>query len=67
MASTYAAVLSLLIIGTEEAYNLIDRKGMYKFLMDMKNKDGSFTMAYRGEIDMRGSYIAVILSSVLNI
>lgn len=40
---------------------------MYKFLMDMKNKDGSFTMAYRGEIDMRGTYIAVILSSVLNI
>lgn len=67
MASTYAAVLALMIIGTEEAYNVIDRKGMYKFLMDMKNEDGSFKMAYRGEVDMRGSYIAIVISKLLNI
>lgn len=46
---------------------MIDRKGMYDFFMKVKNPDGSFRMAERGEIDMRGTYIAVILSSVLNI
>lgn len=35
--------------------------------MRCKNPDGSFRMAERGEIDMRGSYIAIILSSLLNI
>lgn len=40
---------------------------MYNFLMRCKNPDGSFRMAERGEIDMRGSYIAVILSSLLKI
>ena len=40
---------------------------MLQFLLKVKNKDGSFRMADRGETDLRGSYIAVIVSQVLNI
>mmetsp|Transcript_42517 Transcript_42517/g.30683 ORF Transcript_42517/g.30683 Transcript_42517/m.30683 type:complete len:169 (+) Transcript_42517:34-540(+) len=37
LASTYAAVLSIVNIGTEEAYDLIDVEGMRKFLLSIKN------------------------------
>jgi protein farnesyltransferase subunit beta len=68
LASTYAAVLALVILGTQEAYEIIDRQGMYRFLMAVKNiKDGSFRMALRGETDLRGSYIAVVLAELLNL
>ncbi|KRX10683.1 Terpenoid cyclases/protein prenyltransferase alpha-alpha toroid [Pseudocohnilembus persalinus] len=67
VASTYAAILTLIMIGTKEAYDLIDRKLLYQFFLRMKNKDGSVSMADQGEIDVRGSYIMIILSSLLNI
>ena len=35
--------------------------------MKCKNPDGSFKMGERGEVDMRGLYIAMVISSVLNI
>ena len=35
--------------------------------MKIKNKDGSFRMSERGETDLRGSYIAVVISRILNI
>jgi protein farnesyltransferase subunit beta len=67
LASTYSAILSLLILGTEEAYKIINRPKLYEFLMRIKNKDGSFCLNEKGEIDMRGVYIAIIISDVLNI
>lgn len=30
-----------------------DRKGMYRFLLSMKQKDGSFIMHQGGEVDVR--------------
>ena len=69
VASTYAAVLALIEIGTPEALELIDRKGMYDFFMrmrDSKNK-GSFHMHELGEEDMRCVYIVVVIAKVLNI
>lgn len=68
LASTYAAVLSIVELGTAEAYEIIDRKAMYNFLLSLRNpmKKGSFHMHLEGEEDMRGVYIAVILADLLN-
>ena len=41
-APTYAAVLALLTVGTEEAYASIDRGRVYRFFMSMKEKNGEF-------------------------
>ena len=69
LASTYAAILSIIEIGTIEAYESINRKLMYKFLKELRNpiKKGSFHMHENGEEDMRGVYIAVILADLLNL
>ncbi len=37
IASTYAGILALVNIGTEEAFKMIDVEGMRKFLKSMKN------------------------------
>ncbi|KAJ3302960.1 hypothetical protein HDV03_004412 [Kappamyces sp. JEL0829] len=67
LATTYAAVNALAIIGTESAFQCIDREKMYAFLMRMKQPDGSFRMHEDGEIDIRGSYCALTAAILLNI
>lgn len=67
LATTYAAVNALAIAGTKEAYKTIDRDALYKFLMRMKQPDGSFTMHEGGEIDIRGSYCALNVASLVNL
>ncbi|CAO3631526.1 unnamed protein product [Cunninghamella echinulata] len=67
LATTYAAVNSLAILGTNEAYDAIDRKKLYQFLLQMKQPDGSFTMHHGGEIDIRGSYCALSVASLTNL
>jgi protein farnesyltransferase subunit beta len=52
-APTYAAVSALLICGSQEAYEIINREKIYSFLMRMKQADGSFRMHENGEIDVR--------------
>uniref|UniRef100_G3NYA5 Protein farnesyltransferase subunit beta n=1 Tax=Gasterosteus aculeatus aculeatus TaxID=481459 RepID=G3NYA5_GASAC len=52
LAPTYAAVNALCIIGTEEAYNIIDREKLLDFLMSVKQPDGSFVMHVGGEVDV---------------
>ena len=37
VASTYAAILAVVNIGTEEAYQMVDVEGMRRFLLSMKN------------------------------
>ena len=55
------------MIGTEEAYKMVDRKGMYEWLMTIKNKDGSFSMHLDGEADVRSTYCAISVASILNL
>lgn len=64
LAPTYAAVLSAAIIGTEEAYELIDKEKLYAFILSMKNENGSFRMHDGGEVDVRASYIAMVCASL---
>jgi prenyltransferase beta subunit len=55
LAPTYAAINSLLIIGTEEAYCSIDRAALHAFLRRRKHADGYYTMHDDGEIDVRSA------------
>ena len=53
MAPTYAAVLALCTIGTEEAYQAVDRPALQQFLYSCHQDDGSFIMHQDGEVDIR--------------
>ncbi|KAI8096543.1 terpenoid cyclases/protein prenyltransferase alpha-alpha toroid [Halteromyces radiatus] len=67
LATTYAAINTLAIIGTTQAYELIDKPALYRFLLEMKQPDGSFTMHNGGEIDIRGSYCALSVATLTNL
>lgn len=67
LAPTYAAVSALVIAGTEDAYRAVDRASMYQFLMRMKCPDGGFRLHDEGETDMRGTYCAMAVASMLHI
>lgn len=53
LAPTYAIILSLAMVGGKEAFDLIDRKAMWKWLGALKQPDGGFQMAVGGEEDVR--------------
>lgn len=67
LAPTYAAVNALCIIGTQEAYNIIDREKLLSFLFSVKQPDGSFVMHGGGEVDVRSAYCAASVASLTNI
>ncbi|XP_020380925.1 protein farnesyltransferase subunit beta [Rhincodon typus] len=67
LAPTYAAVNALCIIGTEEAYNVINREKLLEFLYSVKQPNGSFTMHVSGEVDVRSAYCAASVASLTNI
>lgn len=53
LATTYAVVLALAIVGGEDAYEVIDRKAMWKWLCSLKQPSGGIQMALGGEVDVR--------------
>ncbi|PVU96651.1 hypothetical protein BB561_001045 [Smittium simulii] len=65
--SSFSAICSLVIVGTQKAYESIDRNTMIQWLLQMKNSDGSFTVHQGGEIDLRGSYCAIVVAFLLDI
>ncbi|XP_015610225.1 protein farnesyltransferase subunit beta isoform X2 [Cephus cinctus] len=67
LAPTYAAVNALCIIGTTEAYEVIDRKGLRKFLKSLRGHDGAFSMHCDGEVDIRGAYCAIAVAKLTNV
>ncbi|KAI9838302.1 MAG: hypothetical protein M1819_005570 [Sarea resinae] len=66
-AASYAAVLSLAMVGGDEALNLINRKTMWKWIGDLKQPDGGFRMCVGGEEDVRGAYCSMVIISLLNL
>jgi protein farnesyltransferase subunit beta len=60
-------VATLATVGTREAYESIDREKLYRWLLSLKQPDGSFLLSHGGEIDVRGSYCALTVASLLNI
>ena len=69
LAPTYASLCTLISINSPSGYEIIDRKGIYNFMLSMKRKDllGAFKMHENGESDMRSAYCAICVASVLNI
>ncbi|KAA0053672.1 protein farnesyltransferase subunit beta [Cucumis melo var. makuwa] len=67
LATTYAAVNSLVTLGSHEALSSINRHKLYTFLLQMKHPSGGFRMHDQGEIDVRACYTAISVASILNI
>ena len=67
LAGVYATLLSLAIVGGEEAYSLVDRKSMWQWLGRLKQPDGGFRISEGGEEDVRGAYCALVAVSLLNL
>ncbi|RKP04312.1 hypothetical protein CXG81DRAFT_8477 [Caulochytrium protostelioides] len=66
-ATTYAAVNALVIIGTPEAYALIDQPRLLGFLQSMKQPSGAYRVHDGGEIDVRGVYCALAVAKLLDL
>ncbi|OAY25814.1 protein farnesyltransferase subunit beta isoform X2 [Manihot esculenta] len=67
LATTYAAVNSLITLGGRRALSSINRGKLYAFLRGMKDPSGAFRMHDAGEIDVRACYTAISVASILNI
>ncbi|KAK9004080.1 hypothetical protein V6N11_001892 [Hibiscus sabdariffa] len=67
LATTYAAVNSLVTLGGDKALSSINREKLYLFMRQMKDASGGFRMHDGGEIDVRACYTAISVASLLNI
>uniref|UniRef100_A0A5B7BYD1 Protein farnesyltransferase subunit beta n=1 Tax=Davidia involucrata TaxID=16924 RepID=A0A5B7BYD1_DAVIN len=67
LATTYAAVNSLITLGGHRSLSSINRGKLYTFLLRMKQPSGGFRMHDGGEVDVRACYTAISVASVLNI
>nr|BAN42347.1 protein farnesyltransferase subunit beta, putative [Entamoeba invadens] len=68
IAGCYSGINAMISIGTTKAYQCIDRRAIYNFLMSCKFPDGSFEMNKDGsDTDTRSSYCAMTTAIVLNI
>ncbi|KAM7207503.1 Terpenoid cyclases/protein prenyltransferase alpha-alpha toroid [Naviculisporaceae sp. PSN 640] len=67
LATTYATVLAIALVGGEDAYEVIDRKALWRWLCSLKQPDGGFRVCVGGEEDIRGAYCATVIITLLNI
>ncbi|KAL3526424.1 hypothetical protein ACH5RR_011080 [Cinchona calisaya] len=67
LATTYAAVNSLITLGGHRSLSSINRLKLRTFLLRMKDASGGFRMHDGGEVDVRACYTAISAASVLNI
>ncbi|XP_076905171.1 protein farnesyltransferase subunit beta-like [Bidens hawaiensis] len=67
LATTYAAVNTLITLGGNKSLKSINRGKIYSFLRRMKHTSGGFSMHEGGEIDVRACYTAISVASVLSI
>ena len=69
LAPTYAAINALTILSGVDgmgaaALTQVDRQALYRFLLRMKQSDGSFSVCDDGECDTRGLYTAISVASL---
>ncbi|KAK7365160.1 hypothetical protein VNO80_13998 [Phaseolus coccineus] len=67
IATTYAAVNTLITLGGQKSLTSINRDKLHGFLRRMKQPNGGFRMHDDGEIDIRACYTAISVASILNI
>lgn len=80
MTATYSAMLALAIVGgpisdssdsseedEEDPLDIIDRLALLRFLHSVKLDTGAFSVALRGEADVRGVYCALAIITLLRL
>ena len=67
LAGTYAVVLAIAMVCSEDAYNLVDRVGLWHWLGRLKSTDGGFQVCENGEEDVRGAYCALVTITLFNL
>jgi protein farnesyltransferase subunit beta len=67
VAASYAGFLALALLGDEQSWAKIDRENTYRWLLSLKQDDGSFVMHKGGEVDTRAVYCAFTIASLLGI
>ena len=67
LAPSYAACLTLATLARTDGFDRVDRTAMYAFLKSLKQPDGSFAMHLDGECDVRSTYCALTVASLLNL
>jgi protein farnesyltransferase subunit beta len=63
LVTCYAGVSGIALIGTDEAYELIDRQMAYRAIMACKLPNGAFMTAVRMEYDVRATFSALLIAS----
>ncbi|XP_041969085.1 protein farnesyltransferase subunit beta [Aricia agestis] len=66
LGATYAAINALCIIGTDKAYDSINRNTLQNFLWSLRSADGAFSLHKGGEQDIRGVYCALSVAKLTN-
>ena len=69
LASSYAAVCALCIVSNGEKGYLgrLDRPALTRWLLSLREPDGSFRMSRSGEVDVRASYCVAAIASLLGL
>jgi protein farnesyltransferase subunit beta len=67
VVTAYAGVSGIALIGTDEAYELIDRQAAYRAIMECKLPNGAFMTGVGMEWDIRATFSAILIASLLNI
>lgn len=70
LAPTYAAIATLVTLGSHEALALIHRSGIWSFLRRMVRppcQGGGFHLCEGGEVDVRGCYTAMAIAHMVGL
>lgn len=67
LAGSYAAILSLALVGGPDTFSFIDRRSMWQWLGRLKQPNGGFRICEGGEEDVRGAYCALVMLSLLDL
>lgn len=67
LATTYAAIHALAILGLEIGFKRILKQELYDWMLSLKQTDGSFIMHRGGEVDIRASYCVLSVASLLGL
>lgn len=62
LAPTYATMLCLAEIGLESGFRMVNRANLYRWLLTLKQPNGSFAMHTDGEADVRATYCALAVA-----
>ncbi len=58
---------SLIMLVISFFYDLPIRTDLYNFLMNCRNEEGAFALHIGGEVDVRGTYCAVVVAKLTGI